>query len=226
MTSSTPYLLIFHSSCDFCLAFNCWKCRFSPPFAIWMPNNFCLINTASSLFRIPWIAKQRKTRCCSDFLLCVLEGKGFYSQALPMHSYFAYCSSTWHISIPILPGWGLQVLVMHSQFLKPGAHCRSLWNWPLCAASSRSESGARFGLSLPPYAMGNTSLSAQSQRGFPPSSHANLKFEIPFCDSIEILLFLSDSVHHITVFGAEGIYLSSARCKCASLVWVLVQVMS
>lgn len=94
-----------------------------------MPNNFCSINTPSSLFRIPWIAKQRKNRCSNNFLLCVLERKSFSPQALPMHSHFAYCSSTSHIPVPILPGWGLQVPVMHSQFLKTGDLCRGLWNW-------------------------------------------------------------------------------------------------
>lgn len=148
-----------------------------------MPNNFCSVNAPSSLFRIPWIAKQRKTRCSNNFLLCVLEEKSFCPQALPMHSHFAYCSSTSHMPVPSLPGWGLQIPVMDSQFLKPGAHCRGLWNWhrdhPVQYQPGGSQEPASDS-SLQSYAVGNTLSPAQSQRSFPTPSQSNLSMKWMF----------------------------------------------
>lgn len=150
-----------------------------------MPNNFCTINTPSSLFRIQWKAKQRKTRCSNNFLLCGLEGKSFYPQALPMHSHFSYCSSTSHIPVPMLPGWGLQVSVitsMHSQFLKAGAHCRGLWNLHRDHPVQYQPGGSQEpgSDSLQSYAMGNTSSPAQRQRGFLTPSQSNLNMKWMF----------------------------------------------
>lgn len=149
----------------------------------------------------------------------MLEGKSFSPQALPMHSHFAYCSSTSHIPVPNLPGWGLQVPVMQSQFLKPGAHCRGLWNWHrdhLVQYQPGWNQEPDLDSSLQSYAMGNTGKARGAFQLLPSETSVwNGCFQ---GDSIEILSFTSDPIYHTTVFGAEGIALSPAKCKCSSLV--------